>query len=121
MALDPFRPVVAAAAAVLVAAAIAHADNPDDQFLGLLSRDGLNVGPPAQMIAFAHRRCENGTLSHYGYFNPRFGGQQSPFNVAMSSLNGELESKGLTPAQVEQFMLDSITVYCPGQLSTPNQ
>jgi hypothetical protein len=52
MTVNPFRPVCAAAAAVLVTAAIAHADGPDDQFLGLPS-NGLNVGPPAKMIAIA--------------------------------------------------------------------
>lgn len=115
MAIDPFRPVFAAAAAVLIATAIAHADGPDDQFLGLLSNDGLNAGPPDQMIAFAHQRCANGGLSRYGPFNLRFGGHQSPFNIAMSNLYGQLESQGLTTPQVDQFMRDAITVYCPDQ------
>jgi hypothetical protein len=57
MAVDLFRPVFAAAAAVQVGAAVAHADSADDQFLGLLSNDGLSVGPPDQMIAIAHQRC----------------------------------------------------------------
>ncbi len=113
MAVDPFRPVFAAAAAVLVAAAIAHADSPDDQFLGLLSKDGLNVGPPDKMIAIAHERCDDDSLSHYSFFNPRFGGHPSPFSVAMSNLYAELQSQGLTTAQVGQFMQDAITVYCP--------
>jgi hypothetical protein len=115
MTVDPFRPVFAAAAALLVAAAIGHADNPDDQFLGLLSKDGLNVGPPDQMIAIAHERCDGGGLSRSGWFNLRFGGHPSPFNVAMSNLYAELQSQGLTTAQVDQFMRDAITVYCPDQ------
>jgi len=115
MALDPFRPVLAAAAAVLVTAAITHADSLDNQFLGMLSNDGVNVGPPDQMIGFAHQRCANGGLSRYGWFNPHFGGQQSPFEAAMSNLYGELESRGLTTPQVDQFMRDAITVYCPDQ------
>jgi Protein of unknown function (DUF732) len=115
MAIDPFRPVFAAAAAVLVAAAIAHADNPDDQFLGMLSNDGLNVGPPDQMIAFAHERCDDGSLSRGWTYYFRYGGHPSPFDVAMSQLYGKLQSKGLTTAQVDQFMRDAITVYCPDQ------
>jgi len=113
MAVDPFRPVFAAAAAVLVAAAIAHADSPDDQFLGLLSTDGLNVGPPDQMIAIAHERCDDDGLSRSGVFLFRFGEQPSPFMVAITKIYTELESQGLTAAQVGRFMRDAITVYCP--------
>jgi hypothetical protein len=113
MTVNPFRPVFAAAAAVLVAAAIAHADNPDDQFLGLLSKDGLNVGPPDKMIAIAHARCDDDGLPRLGSFNFRFGGHPSPFNAAMSQLYAALQSQGLTTAQADQFMRDAITVYCP--------
>jgi hypothetical protein len=115
MTVDPFRPVFAAAAAVLLAAAIGHADGPDDQFLGMLSNDGLTVGPPDQMIAFAHERCDDGSLSHSAWFYYRYGGHPSPFDVAMSQLYGKLQSQGLTTAQVDQFMRDAITVYCPDQ------
>jgi hypothetical protein len=113
MTVDPLRPVFAAAAAVLVAAAIAHADSPDDQFLGLLSRDGLNVGPPDKVIAIAHDRCNDDGLSRLGWFNPRFGGHQSPFDVAVGNLYAELQSQGLAREQADQFMRDAITVYCP--------
>jgi hypothetical protein len=113
MAVDPFRAVFAGAAAVLVATAIAHADSPDDQFLGLLSRDGLNVGPPDQMIAIAHERCDDDGLSRSGLYIPPFGRAASPFMVAMTKINSELQSQGLTVAQVGQFMRDAITVYCP--------
>lgn len=113
MTVRPFRPVFAAAAAVLVAAAVAHADNPDDEFLGMLSKDGLNIGPPDQMIAIAHERCEDDSLSRTGFYNFRFGAGPSPFMVAMTKINGELQSQGLTTTQVGQFMRDAITVYCP--------
>src|ERR1700739_2983461 len=115
MAIDPFRPVFAAAAAVLVAAAIAHADSPDDQFLGSVSNHGLNRGPPDQMIAFAHERCDDGGLSRSDDYYYRYGGHPSPFNVAMSNLYGKLSNRGLTTPQVDQFMRDAITVYCPDQ------
>lgn len=81
MAVDPFRPIFAAAAAVLLAAAVAHADTRDDQFFGLLSNDGLNVGPPDQIIALAHQWCDANGLSRQGWYNFRFGGQPSPFQA----------------------------------------
>lgn len=113
MAVDPFRPVFAAAAAVLVTAAIAHADSPDDQFLGLLSKDGLNVGEPDQMIAIAHERCDDDGLSRAGLSLPHFGAGPSPYMQAMTKISAELQSQGLAGAQVGQFMRDAITVYCP--------
>ena len=114
MAVDPFRPVFVAAAAVLLAAATAHADNLDDQFLALLSKDGI-VGPPDQMIAVAHERCDDAGLSHSGLFIPHFGEQPSPFSYAIKHIYDELESQGVTSGQVVQFMGDAIAVYCPDQ------
>jgi Protein of unknown function (DUF732) len=111
--MQPFRAMIAAAAAVLSAAAIAHADTTDDQFLGSLSNDGLNVGPPDQMIALAHERCADNGLSRQGYYNFRFGGQRSPFAVATSKLSVKIQSRGLTPDQAAQFMRDAVAVYCP--------
>jgi hypothetical protein len=113
MAVNPFGPIVAAAAAVLLAAAVAHADTTDDQFLGLLSNDGLNAGPPDQVIAIAHQRCDANGLSRMGYYNFRFGGQPSQFNVAISKISVKLQSQGLTPDQAVQFMRDAVAVYCP--------
>jgi Protein of unknown function (DUF732) len=113
MPVDSFRPVVAAAAAVLLAAAVAHADTTDDQFLGMLSNDGLNAGPPDQVIAIAHQRCDANSLSRTGWFNFRFGGQSSQFNVAISKISVKLQSQGLTPDQAVQFMRDAVAVYCP--------
>jgi hypothetical protein len=113
MAVDPFRPIVAAAAAVLVAAGIAHADLADDQFLELLSSHGLNVGPPEQMIALAHKRCDANGLSRADWFTLRFFGRPSPFAIAVSNINVNLQSQGLTRDQAAQFMRDAVTVYCP--------
>ena len=113
MAMGPFRPVAVAAAAVLLAAAIAHADTTDDQFLGLVSNDGLTAGPPDQMIAIAHQRCDANGLSQSGSYNFRFGGQPSQFNMAISKISLKLQSQGLTPDQAVQFMRDAVAVYCP--------
>jgi Protein of unknown function (DUF732) len=113
MAVDPFRPIFVAAAAGLLSAALAHADTRDDQFLGLLSNDGLNAGPPDQIVALAHQRCDANGLSRQGWYNFRFGGQPSQFNVAISNLSVKLQSHGLTTDQAVQFMRDAVAVYCP--------
>jgi len=113
MAIDPFRTVCTAAAAVLLAAGVAHADAADDQFLGMLSNDGLNAGPPDQVISIAHERCDANALSHADTYNFRFGGQPSQFHVAISKISVKLQSQGLTPDQAVQFMRDAVAVYCP--------
>jgi hypothetical protein len=114
MTVNRFRRVWVVATAVAVAGGVAHGDTQDDQFLGLLSNDGLNIGPPDRLIAIAHERCDNDGLSRADVYNFRFGGHPSPFRVAMSKIAGELLSQGLTIAQVRPFMQDAITVYCPG-------
>ena len=114
MTVRPFRPVFAAAAAVLAAAAIAHADAFDDQFLALLSRDEI-AGPPDQMIAIAHERCDDADLPRTGVFIPHFGAQPGPYLAAIRNIYTELESQGLTSGQAAQFIRDAITVYCPDQ------
>lgn len=114
MILDPLRPVLAGVATLLVAAAVAHADSPDDQFLGLLSNDGLNIGPPDRLIALAHERCDDEALSRGDSYAIQFGGHASPWRVAMSKIGNELEALGFTNQQVRPFMQDAINVYCPG-------
>ena len=114
MAVNPFGSVLAAAAAVMLAAGIAHAGGPDDQFLGMLSKDGI-VGAPDQMIAIAHERCDDANLPRSGGFNWRFGGQPSPYIGAIGGIYTELEATGMNSAQAAQFIRDAITVYCPDQ------
>jgi hypothetical protein len=114
MAVNPFRAVLAAAAAVMLAAGIAQADGPDDQFLAMLSKDGV-VGPPDQMIAIAHERCDDANLPRSGGFNFRFGAGPSPYMFAIGNIYNELESQGMTSAQAAQFIRDAIAVYCPDQ------
>jgi Protein of unknown function (DUF732) len=114
MVVNPFRFVLAAAAAVMLAAGIAHADGPDDQFLGMLSKDGI-VGAPDQMIAIAHERCNDANLPRSGPFNWRFGAQPSPYIGAIGNIYTELEATGMNSAQAAQFIRDAITVYCPDQ------
>ena len=114
MAVDLFRPVLAAAAAVVVSAAIAHADGLDDQFMALLAKDGI-PGPPEQMIPIAHERCDDADLPRSGLFIPRFGAQPGPYLAAIGNIYTELESQGLSSGQAAQFIRDAIKVYCPDQ------
>ncbi len=114
MAVHPFRPVLAAVAAVMLSAGIAHADGADDQFLALLSKDGI-VGAPDQMIAVAHERCDDANLPRSGGWNWRFGAGPSPYIGAIGNVYTELESQGMSSAQAAQFIRDAITVYCPDQ------
>ena len=117
MAVGPVRPILAAAAALLLATAVAHADPLDDQFFALLSRDGI-VGPPDQMISIAHERCNDADLPRTGLFIPRFGSQPGPYLAAIGQIYTELEAQGLTSAQAAQFIRDAIAVYCPDQKGT---
>lgn len=114
MAVGLFRPILAAAAALLLAVGTAHADGLDDQFLALLSKDGI-VGPPDQMTAIAHERCDDANLARTGVFIPRFGAQPGPYLAAIGNIYTELESQGLTSGQAAQFIRDAIAVYCPDQ------
>jgi Protein of unknown function (DUF732) len=113
MARTPVRALVAVVAAALLAAGIAHADTTDDQFLTLLASHGLDVGPPDQMIALAHKRCDANGLSRADWFTLRYYGRPSPFVAALSNINTKLQSQGLTDDQVVQFMRDAVAVYCP--------
>ena len=114
MSVGLFRPVFAAAAAVLVAGAVAHADTPDAQFLGLLSNDGMKIGLPDRLIAIAHERCDDDSLSRDTQRNWIFGAHPSPYAQAMWQISAELQSQGLAAGQVGPFVCDARTVYCPG-------
>ena len=114
MSLGLFRPLLATLASVLLAAAVAHADTPDAQFLGLLSKDGMNVGPPDRLIAIAHERCDDDGLSRDTQRNWIWGAHPSPYAQAMWQINTELQSQGLAAGQVGPFVHAAMTVYCPG-------
>lgn len=114
MALRSSVVLTAACAAVLLSGAIAHADPQDDEFLKLLARDGITAGPPDQLIALAHERCDNENLSRSNTFTLRLGAWPSPFSTAMLQLAAKLEGQGLSGSQVKPFLLDAISVYCPG-------
>jgi hypothetical protein len=111
--IDPFRPLLAAVAAVLLGAAVAHADTPDAQFLGLLTKSGMNVGPSDRLIAIAHERCDDDGLSRDTQRNWIYGAHPSPYAQAMWKIYAELESQGLTSGQVTPFVHAAMSVYCP--------
>ncbi len=113
MTVDLFRPLLVAAAAVLVSAAVAHADTPDAHFLGLLSNSGMNVGPSDRLIAIAHERCDDDGLPRDTQRNWIYGAHPSPYAQAMWKIDAELESQGLTGGQVGPFVRAAMTVYCP--------
>jgi uncharacterized protein DUF732 len=113
MTADPFRPLLAAVAAVLVAGAVAHADTPDAQFLGLLSNNGMNVGPSDRLIAIAHERCDDDGLSRDTQRTWIWGAHPSPYAQAMWKIDAELEKQGLAAGQVGPFVHAAMTVYCP--------
>ncbi len=114
MVVNSFARLAGVVAAVLVTAAVAHADPQDDQFLGLLSKDGITAGPPDQLIALAHERCQDDSLSRDQVPTFRFGPLPSAFSTALRQLAAKLVSQGLTDTQVRPFLLDAISVYCPG-------
>jgi Protein of unknown function (DUF732) len=108
------RLLFAAVAAVSLSTSTAHADSQDDQFLGLLARDGVNFDTPQGMIATAHERCNANQLGNdSGGFSPWSGRVRSPYTTAISALTVRLASKGLEGNQVDHFMRDAVSVYCP--------
>jgi hypothetical protein len=118
MTLSLHRPLLAAVVAVSLSTSIAHADGLDDQFLGLLARDGVNFDTPERMIGIAHERCNVNQLGHdSGGMSPWSGRVRSPFTTAMSALTMKLAAKGLGGNQVDHFLRDAVTVYCPAPLA----
>jgi hypothetical protein len=113
MVVNSIARLAAVVAAVLVTAAVAHADPQDDQFLGLLAKDGITAGPPDQLIALAHERCQDDSLSRDQVPTFRFGPLPSPFATALRQLAAKLVGQGVPDAQVRPFLLDAISVYCP--------
>jgi hypothetical protein len=108
------RRLVSAVAAISLAAPTAHADALDDQFLGLLAKDWVDVANPTPLIGIAHQRCSDNVLGHDQGLMPRFGLQPSPYSTAIRGLESRLVAEGLTPPQVDHLMQDAVTVYCPG-------
>lgn len=82
-----------ATAAVLTTGAVAHADAPDDQFLQLLSKDGITAGPPEQLIALAHERCDDDGLSRDTQRNWIWFAHPSPYAQAMWKIDASWKNR----------------------------
>jgi hypothetical protein len=66
------------------------------------------------MISTAHERCNANQLGNdSGGFTPWSGRVRSPYTTAISALTVKLASKGLAGNQVDHFMRDAVSVYCP--------
>jgi hypothetical protein len=109
------RPLPVVVAAALLAAPLAHAESPDDQFLALLSKDGVTVNDPHALIGIAHQRCSDNALGREQGLMPRLGWEPSPYDTAVRGLESRLMAEGLAPPQVGRFMQDAVSVYCPEQ------
>jgi Protein of unknown function (DUF732) len=96
----------ALAAAPLLVAPAAHADDGDSQFLGALSRDGIAIAPD-QAIPIAHETCDADNLPRVSI------GMPAPNYLAHLRINDELSRLGINGPQVGQFKRDAVVAYCP--------
>ena len=74
---------VTATAVALINAPAAYADPTDDQYLALLSSNGI-TGPPDVLIADAHETCDAFSQSGFGFVFP------SPRMFALAKLRNDL-------------------------------
>lgn len=91
---------LATAGMLIALSAIAHADTQDDQFLAVLSADGIQ-GPPDQLVGDGHATCN-------AFDYPIGIGINGPTANALT-----LQAHGLSPAQIRPFMRDAVKPYCP--------
>ena len=81
-------------AAALATTAVAHAESQDDQFLALVSAQGI-PGAPEQLIAAGRTACDN-----YGSYT-------------LLRQMYALREGGISEDQASKVILDGIKVYCP--------
>ncbi len=81
-------------AAALATTALAHADSQDDEFLALISAQGI-PGAPEELIATGEAACQS-----YG-------------SDALLAQEYRLRDWGLPQDQAYQVISDGIKVYCP--------
>jgi hypothetical protein len=87
-----------ATAAIGSAAAAAHAETPDQQFLNLVHSNGAG-GQDDSLIAFAHEFCESN--GPYGTVFPLLG-------------------QGVGPGQIYPVKVAASRAYCPDKIAVPN-
>ena len=93
------------AAIMLAPAGIARADNADNQFLGMLSNQGIQ-GAPDQLIRIAHELCGAADLPQIGLGVP-------PYATAMWKIRDEMLGMGNSYDQLLHFSRAANSVYCP--------
>jgi Protein of unknown function (DUF732) len=81
-------------AAVLASTAVAHADDQDDQFLAMVSAQGI-PGAPEELMASGRAACDN-----YG-------------NYTLLVQEYRLQERGLSLDQAYKVVSDGIKAYCP--------
>jgi hypothetical protein len=91
-------------AVMWVPAAVAHADQTDQDFADYLASHGINFGSPAQAVNMAHVMCQD---LEAGYSQ----------KDEIDQLTG---THKLTQAQAETFIGAATADYCPGKHS-PNK
>ena len=91
-------------AVMSVPAAVAHADQTDQDFADYLASHGINLGTPAQAVNLAHTMCQD---LEAGYSQ----------KDEIDQLTG---THKLTQAQAETFIGAATADYCPGKHS-PNK
>ncbi len=90
---------------------VAHAETLDDQFLAMLSSDGID-GDPAQLVAVGQDVCpwQDKSRKHLGV-------GMSKYQMARMRIEKNLQAQGLSSAQMADFVRDAIMVYCPEKLT----
>jgi Protein of unknown function (DUF732) len=81
-------------AAALATTAVAHADDEDDQFLAMVSAQGI-PGAPEELMASGRAACDN-----YG-------------NYTLLVQEYRLQERGLSLDQAHKVVSDGIKAYCP--------
>ena len=100
--------VACAAIGLASAAGVARADSPDEQFVALLSADGID-GDHEQLILVGREVCpwqnkKNGR---------RLGVGTNPYHAMGVKITKSLQAQGLSPDQMNHFVRDAVQAYCP--------
>jgi hypothetical protein len=84
-------------AAALTTTPVAHADSQDDEFLALVSAQGI-PGVPEQLIASGRAACDN-----YGSY------------TLIDQVYRLRRDRGLSEDQASKVIWDGVKAYCPGR------
>ncbi len=92
-------------------APVAHGDRADDQFLGMLSSQGI-TGDPSALIGAAHETCD--ARAAQAQMPAFYIGLAPPaYSLMFMKIGAKLSGQGLTMGQASTLEGDAIKVYCP--------